>query len=148
MRKTFKSIVLADLKKNNLDHLIPKIKSITYENYSGGSSLNIKTLDLFKSERTKLELFIDRYSQGSFNGMIDLYEHSENTHNVERRAKYVFLRNDFSDTIKKIISFKLKKQGIETNEQAMKMRNVWLDTLIHRELCELESFEQLEEIIK
>ena len=71
-KKTFKKIVLDDLKSAGLGHLSAKIVSIKHKTYAGGSSLNVDTIDLFKSDRERLKAFLDEYADGKFDGSYDI----------------------------------------------------------------------------
>jgi hypothetical protein len=91
--KTFKKIILEDLKAQNLDSIAKKIKSITLQTYSMGSTLHVSTSGLTDSERTTLKNVLEEYQDGHFNGMEDIYEYKKGAQKKERTAKYVNLQN-------------------------------------------------------
>lgn len=93
--RTFKAIILEDLKKRGHNDIIKKIKSITYETFSMGNAVRVRALDLFKSERETLDLILKSYQYGRFDAMIDL-QYSERDDSKERQAKYVTLNHEFS----------------------------------------------------
>ena len=98
--KTFKKIILDDLKTTNLKNLALKIKSITYQTYAGGNSVNVNTVDLSESEREQLNAFLKGYQQGTFNGIEDIYENKKGGSKKERTTKFIFLNNT---TTKKVV---------------------------------------------
>lgn len=132
--KTFKKIILDDLRKAGKEAIIKKIVSIRYESYSGGSSVRVCTKNLFKTDREYLDAFLDRYEYGSFDGMTDSYNYDNRRLDVERQAKYVFLENEFSQDIRdKIIATLRDQWGIINDQTARDKRGEWYDTLIWRD---------------
>lgn len=141
--RTFKKLILDDLKSQGLERIIPHIKSVTHDKYSGGSSLNVSTLDLLKTDREKLSKLLDAYKQGDFNGMTDSYEHREDN-GKERKAKFVFLRNTFSDDIRlRVINYLKETWQIVDDTTAQNKMQCWYDQLVHRILVDIVSLNPL-----
>jgi len=137
--KTFKKIILDDIKKQGWAHLIPKIKSIRYKSYSGGDSVNVDCLNCTKSERLFLKELTDKYQYGHFDCMTDCYEYSNKNNDVERQAKYVFLNCEYSEEIRdKAKNLLLDKYGIVDDKTSMHKLNEWYDTSVWRILQEWE----------
>jgi hypothetical protein len=94
--KTFKKIILDDLKAQGLSGISQKVKSITYHKYSGGSSVTVEAQNLQDEERETLKKILSNYEDGTFNPMEDIYEYKKSLVKKERTAKYVFLNNTAS----------------------------------------------------
>jgi hypothetical protein len=137
--KTFKKIIFDDLKAQGLGHFCDKITSVRYKSYSMGNSLNVDSINLFKSDREKLEKFLDAYQYGEFDGMDDSYNYTGNPANKERQAKYVFLNNRFTDDIKEKVKAELKnKFEVIDDTSAMKKFSCWYDQATWRTLSDME----------
>ncbi len=138
--KTFKKILFDDLKARGLEHIIPKIKSVRHEKYSGGSSLRVQSLDLFKADRAALWAVIREYEMGTFDGMQDMYVYDSDKPKKERTVKYAFLANDFSETVQSKIDEKLRDEyKVYDDETSQKQMGCWRSQAAHRLLCELEA---------
>ena len=138
--KTFKSIILGDLKAQGLHSIAQKIKSITYQSYSGGDSVRVKALNLFKSEREALKVILSTYEEGNFNAMEDIYEYKKGPTQKERTAKYVFLDNEFSPEVKEMAKLTLSKDwSITDNDTAKAKMNCWYDDAQWKIIQELET---------
>lgn len=137
--KTFKTIIMDDLKAQGLAHIAQKITSITYKSYSGGCSVDVSSVNLFKADREKLESILKDYEQGSFDGMQDLYEYKKGPTTKERLVKYAFLRNEFTQEIKDGVKLILANQwDIIDDTTAQAKMGVWYDQATHRILQQLE----------
>jgi len=65
--------------------------TVRSKNFSGGDDVNVYW-NLGPTEQ-EIEKIIDEYSDGDFDGMIDLYEYRKHTDN-KPRAKYVFAKRE------------------------------------------------------
>lgn len=143
MAKTFKKIILDDMKANGLGHLVPKIKSIRYESYSMGSSVRVKSLDLFKEEKAAMESLLAKYQYGHFDGMQDLYEISNSRDDI-RQAKFVFLNNEYSEPVKRAVDVYLEKVfGVTDDETAQKKMHCWKDSAVWQTIQKVTGYDQL-----
>lgn len=141
---TFKKIILDDLKKSGLFDIIPKIKSITFDQFAGGNSVNVRGENLFKSERETLEKLLSKYQYGHFDGMIDLYEYSNRRSDLPRQAKFVNLRNEFSEVIYKTAKHHLENSmNIIDDKTAQDKWSCWYDQAVWRIIQEIESFDHI-----
>lgn len=135
----FKKLILDDLKKQGLTEIIKKIKSIRYKSYSGGDSVRVQTLDLWKGERETLKGILEQYQEGSFDGMNDIYINKQGPSEKARTAKYIFLENEFSDSVREGVKEYLKSQwDIVDDTTARERMDCWYDQAIDRRLNELE----------
>lgn len=135
--KTFKKIILDDMKANGLAELTKKIKSIKYQSYSGGDSVRVQGMDLLKHEREALEKLLEDYQEGRFDGMQDMYIPKTSTTTKERTAKYVFLDNEWSNEAREEIKSKLKNEwDIVDDKTAQERMGTWYDQAIYRLLNE------------
>ncbi|MBA3754838.1 MAG: hypothetical protein H0X02_00785 [Nitrosomonas sp.] len=135
MKTTFKKLILDDLKAQGYADIAKKITSVKYNSFSGGDSVDVAALNLFKSERAVLEALLDQYQYGTFDAYTDCAGTKKNTHNKPRRAKYVHLRNEFSNDLREDIKELLRIDWDITDDKSAKdKRNEWYDTLIWREL--------------
>jgi len=133
--KTFKKIILDDLKKQGQHSIVKKIRSITYDTYAGGNVVHVGAIDLTKSEREFLEKLLQEYQYGSFDGMTDMYSYDNRDSGKERQAKYVQLRVEYSP--KKYASAKeyLKNQWDVTDDKtAQEKASCWYGTMVDRVL--------------
>lgn len=137
MAKTFKKIILDDLKSQGLHSIVKKIKSIKYETFSMGDSVDVKAVNLTKTERTKLESILREYQHGSFDGMTDCYNYEKSS--KERSAKYVHLHHEFTEDVKNRVKEYLKSMYEVTNDQESQAKfRIWYDNLVWRKCNELE----------
>ncbi len=140
MKKTFKKIILDDLKEQGLHRIVNKITSIKYKSYSGGCSVDVKTVNLFKTDREILKNILDQYKDGDFNSMEDIYEYRKDGPVKERYAKYVFLNNEFTQDIKDKIKEVLAVQwDIHNDKDCMEKSRCWYDQKVHQLINELEN---------
>ena len=140
--KTFKKIILDDLKSQKLDHIAAKIKSIRYETFANGNSVDVNTVNLFFGEREALEKILRKYESGSFDGMTDMYSYDNRREDVERQAKFVHLRNEYSEVIRNAAKEWLKNEmGVTDDASAQHKMACWYDTAIWRTIQGLNSFD-------
>jgi hypothetical protein len=136
--KTFKKIILDDLKKQKLHNIAAKITSIRYRSFAGGDSVDVDAVNLFKTERETLEKILREYQDGQFDGMNDIYNYDSDKSEKERTAKYVLLHNTFSEDVRKSAIDDLKKRfGVVDDATSRKMFNVWFDAAVWRQLQQL-----------
>lgn len=141
-KPTFKKLILDDLKAQGHHTIAAKIKSIRYESFSMGSSVDVDGVDLFKEEREILKSLLDDYTYGTFDPYTDCSGVKENTANKVRRAKYVHLNNEFSNPVKeKAIVHLGNYYGIFDDETAQEKRRCWYDTALWRVMSEASSVE-------
>lgn len=137
--KTFKKLILDDMKKMGLAHAVENVKSIRYRSFAGGNAVDVETVNLFKSDREKLEALLWDYQAGHFDGMQDMYEYKSGPAVKERTAKYVHLRNEFTEETKAQIKAILEHDfGVTDDQTSMTKLGVWYDQAIYRELVKLE----------
>jgi len=67
------------------------------EIYSGGSSVNIRWN--FGPTTKQVQAITDKYQDGDFNGMEDIYEYRRNRPATEGSAKYVFENRDYFEPV-------------------------------------------------
>lgn len=67
--------------------------TVQSENYTGGDSVRIRWIDGVKQEA--VEDIVDKYQYGHFNGMEDIYEHSNCIEGLPQ-VKFVFATREFS----------------------------------------------------
>lgn len=135
---TFKKLIISELKEKGEIKIIKKISSIRFSSFSGGSAVDVKAVDLTKSERRLLEKVLIEYKSGSFNSYEDLYEYSKIRTRV-RTAKYVSLNNHFSEITKTRVKEDLKdKFGVIDQTSAWSIFDCDFETIVWRKMCELE----------
>lgn len=144
--RTFKAIILEDLNRRGLQVIARKIKSITYESFSMGNAVRVRTENLFKTERETLNDILQGYAYGRFDAMTDCSS-SEKDPMKERQAKYVTLTNEFSPAIDKTIRLKLSAKGIIDDKTSLKRLDCYLDQAVWRELNLIEDFDELLEVL-
>lgn len=138
MAKTFKKIILDDLKAQGRADIVKKIKSIRYESYSGGDSVSVQAENLFKTDRDFLSSLLKEYQHGFFDGMNDIYNYVRSE--KERSAKYVFLYVSFTEDVKEYVKKELEKEwGIVDDQTAQKKRHCRYDICVHQDIMALES---------
>ncbi len=122
-------LLRADLKK-----AFPIVKfSVRTERYSGGSSINISWAD--GPSVPQVDEIGNRYQDGSFDGMQDLYTYGKSTPENPGGAKYVSTHREFSaGLLEQVGRDYCKMFGVEyvsSNQYVEKCRE-WLGTLVHR----------------
>lgn len=138
--KTFKKIILDDLKAQGLGHIAAKITSIRYRAFAGGDSVDVSAVNLVKAEREKLEGILREYQYGKFDGMQDLYEYDREPATKSRQAKFVSLSHEWTQDMKERIKVTLAKDWDITDDQsAMARMGCWYDQASHRLLSQLEA---------
>lgn len=134
----FKKLILGDLKEANENEIIKKIKSIRYSSFSMGDAVDVESVNLTKTERDTLESILNEYQSGSFNSMEDIYEYRKDSTKL-RTAKYVCLRNEFSQDVKDKV-----KKDLADNFEVIDYASAWkflgcdYETAVYRKLIQLE----------
>lgn len=85
--------------RNELKAAFPGVKfAVRTERYSGGTSLNVNWTD---GPTTKMvEAIVDKYQEGKFNGMEDIYEYGNRVFtDIFGGAKFVFAQRNRSDAL-------------------------------------------------
>src|SRR5262245_59165835 len=82
-----------------LKRAFPRTKfSITSDTFSMGNSINVRWTD--GPTAKQVDKIIDKYAAGSFDGMTDCYNYSQDTWTEAfGNAKYVHSRRDYSDDL-------------------------------------------------
>ena len=70
--------------------------------YSGGSSVNVYVEDLPPEQYRMLSDYAQQFQYGHFDGMIDLYEYSNNRDDIPQ-VRFVFVNNRMSDAMEQKI---------------------------------------------
>ena len=127
--KTFKSLILSDLKTSGNHSIAAKITSIRYRSFAGGDAVDVEIIDPTPSERLILSALCDEYENSSFCGMTDMAFPKESK--KERSAKYVHANVKYSEAMTNKAKEYLKNEFmVETTEQARETFNMWLDQVI------------------
>lgn len=98
--------------RTELKKLFPRVRfSITSESYSGGDSIRVRWTD--GPTAAQVKTVTDKYQEGNFNGMEDIYEHSHRIWNeVFGGARYVFEDRDYArETSEKTLREYLLRTG-------------------------------------
>jgi hypothetical protein len=136
--KTFKKIILDDLKNQKRMDIAKKITTIRYRSFAGGDAVDVKAVNLNKEQRDVLESILRQYQKGKFDGMYDIYNYDEVKSTKERTAKYVHLQHEFSNDVREWAIEKLKNEWeIFDDKSAQEKRGCWFEEAIYRELREL-----------
>ena len=123
--------IRAELKKN-----FPEIKfCVRSENYAGGDAVRISYDNGVPSD--SVQNIADKYQEGNFNGMIDLYEYKENPENLPR-AKYITVNRHIDeairDQVKKDIAERYEIKDSNNEDEWFEKFNRWSDQVVWREL--------------
>lgn len=103
--------------------------SVTSESYSMGNSVRVEVTDLLKSEHEFLQRAFAKYQYGHFDGMNDIYEHS-NTREDIPQTKFLFITNNLSEALKEEIYQEVRKTwygGDELPETYEEGKNIYFD---------------------
>lgn len=97
--------------KQELTKAFPKIKfSVKSKNYAGGDSVDIYWDNGPTTEQ--VEKYTDKYQEGHFNGMEDIYEYSNNRDDIPQ-AKYVFAKRELTNELTQYFAEQIaKKAGV------------------------------------
>ena len=121
--------------RQELKKAFPTIKfSVTSESFAGGDSVDIRWTDGPTSDA--VDAITRKYQYGHFDGMIDLYEISNNRDDIPQ-SKYVMCQRTLSDMARLHAKNEIiNKFGLDSFEDKIIMEKFgcWPDTLIYREL--------------
>ena len=139
MKTKTRVAITAGAIRTELKKKFPEIKfSVTSENFAGGDAINISYNNGVPSD--EIEKVTNKYEDGTFDGMIDLYEYKKNPENLPR-AKYIMISRQIDEAIREQIKKKIaKKYGIEDSndeEQWKEKTNRWSDQAVWNELKEM-----------
>lgn len=87
------SMIRKHLKSNGIN------AKVTSQNYSGGSSINVKTYDLLPATEKLVNEYLSQFEYGHFDGMTDCYNYSNVNHEIPQ-VKFVFLYNEFTNELR------------------------------------------------
>jgi hypothetical protein len=136
MRELTEAAKAAKAIKAELKKAFPSIKfSVRSSNFSMGNSVDIGWTN---GPVTKaVEEITDKYQYGHFDGMIDLYEYSNNRDDIPQ-AKYVFASRTLTDEIRAAKKAEIAKEfGIEdpeNEEEWYKIFHIWSQQVVYQEL--------------
>jgi len=107
--------------KAELKTKYPNVKfSVTSESFAGGDSVSISWTDGPTSG--EVDKITKKYQYGSFNGMEDIYEHTNERNDIPQ-SKYVKTSRTLSEQIKELIKCQLLETVNFTPEQLTDYRN-------------------------
>jgi hypothetical protein len=140
MRKLTEAAQAAKLIRAELKKAFPNVKfSVRSNNYAGGDSVYVNWTN--GPTRDAVTEITDKYQYGHFDGMIDLYEYSNNIEGLPQ-AKYVLEQRTISDDVYEAKKAKIAEEfGIEdaTDEnQWMACFSRWSNEVVYRELGKVE----------
>ena len=121
--------------------------SVTSENFSMGDAVRIKWTDGATEE--KINNIVRKYQYGSFNGMEDIYEHTNSRDDIYQ-AKFIGTHREYSEETRKrgeeIIKNKFIKDDSESWEEfSNKMGACGFNNLVWKEYLNKTNFEIKEE---
>lgn len=114
--------------KTELARAFPGIAfSVKSEAYSGGNSINVSWENGPTTEQVKA--YTDKYQEGNFDGMIDLYEYGDDPFpDLFGGAKYVFENRHYSEeTLQLIVKGLCTLNGVEYKEPYYNMQVPGID---------------------
>lgn len=139
MEHTTAALTAAAIRKE-LKQKFATIKfKVTSDNFANGNSVKISYTDAVPE--TEVEEITRKYQYGHFDGMIDLYEHSNSRDDIPQ-AKYVTVNRQMSqqaqEQIKKGLMSELGITEAEWNDPTTFFNrfNCWNDQLIYRTFIE------------
>jgi len=116
-----------------LKSTFPNIKfSVKSSNFSMGDSVNVDYEDGPKS--TDIKELISQYQYGHFNGMEDIYEHS-NTNDDIPQTKFLHVNRNISESTREQI---IKKLNIKDVDGWNDKRGLWNTQVIWQEFNTME----------
>lgn len=136
MRQLTEAAQAAKLMRAELKKAFPNVTfSVRSNNYAGGDSVYVRWTD--GPVRDAVSEITGKYQYGHFDGMIDLYEYSNNIEGLPQ-VKYVLESRDISDEVYEATKAKIAEEfGIEdaTDEnQWMAAFNDWSNHVVYRKL--------------
>ncbi len=136
MKKLTEAAQAAKLMRAELKKAFPNIKfSVRSSNFAGGDAVDVSWTN--GPVRDTVTEITGKYQYGHFDGMIDLYEYSNNIEGLPQ-AKFVHAQRTISDGVYEATKAKIAKEfGIEdaTDEnQWWACFSRWSNEVVYREL--------------
>jgi hypothetical protein len=136
MRQLTEAAQAAKLMRAELKKAFPSVKfSVRSSNYAGGDSVHVNWTN--GPTRDAVTEITDKYQYGHFDGMIDLYEYSNNIEGLPQ-VKYVLEQRTISDDVYEAKKAEIADEfGIEdaTDEnQWWACFSRWSNEVVYREL--------------
>ena len=105
-------LIKAELKKNGISCTAKS------DNFSMGSSVRVEVLNQPPWTMAAIEAATSKYQYGRFNGMEDIYEHTNSRDDIPQ-TKYLFIKNHFDDVVRNDAWIELcgKMADLEGKEQ-------------------------------
>lgn len=121
-----------------LKEKFPEMKfSVRSSNFSMGDDVNVSYENGIPEKA--IELVLNKYKDGNFDGMEDIYNYRSNPDNLPR-TKYLFVSRKVSPEIRESIKLEIAdKFGIKNpndEQEWYKVFNSWSDQQVWRELSE------------
>lgn len=136
MKQLTEAAQAAKLIRAELKKAFPNVKfSVRSNNYAGGDSVYVRWTD--GPVRDAVAKITGKYQYGHFDGMIDLYEYSNNIEGLPQ-VKYVLESRDISDEVYEAAKAKIAEEfGIKNaadESQWMAAFNDWSNHVVYRKL--------------
>jgi hypothetical protein len=122
-----------------LGNEFPSVKfSVRSRNFSMGDAVDISYEN--GPTYTQIESLVKKFQYGHFDGMIDLYEHS-NVRSDIPQAKFVQIQRNISpdvrEKVKKEIATKFGIENVEDEQEWQRVFRSWSDQVIWKEVSKL-----------
>jgi len=120
---------------------------VTSSRYSGGSNVNVHTVDLTPAQCDQIKALIGSYEYGHFDGMTDCYEYSNSRADLPQ-VKFAFLENEISHAVKADVYAWLRAnwhggdalpEVLSPEAQNLSLDGDWVSTHIHQQLSRADS---------
>ena len=136
MKKLTEAAQAAKLMRVELKKAFPNTKfSVRSRNFAGGDSVDVGWIN--GPTRDAVQEIIAKYQYGHFDGMIDLYEYSNNIEGLPQ-AKFVHGQREISDDVYEATKAQVAKEfGIKNaadENQWMAAFHRWSSEVVYREL--------------
>lgn len=121
----------AALIRKEIKAAYPGLKfTCTSQNYAGGNSINVGYQDQPRAVHEAIKSMLGKYEYGHFDGMTDMYEHSNCRTDIPQ-TKYLFVSNNMSDAKREEIYQQLRtgwKDGDKLPATYAEGRAVYFDS--------------------
>lgn len=111
--------------------VFPDIKfSVRSESFAGGNSVEVSYQD--GPPVKEVEKFVDKYQYGHFNGMEDLYEHTNDRNDIPQ-VKYTRVQREVSEANREMVKAELMKSyGMKewSDKEAKRVSGRWTHNLL------------------